>query len=109
MADQRKPLSIFKKRCQGIKKGLKDFVTKNEWGEMGISTQISIRLVSFMLIYIVSFMIISMYLLQSFYLPDINWHVYDEVGFHFAEKVSNMTLTTALRIDGFDRLQKENA
>ena len=50
-----------------------------------------------------------MYLLNRIYLPDINWHVYDEIGIHFINKVSNMTLTTAHRFDGFDKLQKDNA
>ena len=62
-----------------------------------------------MLFYILSIIFISMYSLNRIYMPDINWHVYDEVGVHFLNKVSNMSQTTALRIDGFDRLQKDNA
>lgn len=61
-----------------------------------------------MCVYIWSFIFISIYVLTDIYLPDINWHIYDEVGIHFINKVSNMSLTTALRFDGFDKLQKDN-
>lgn len=82
---------------------------KNGWGDLGISAQIGIIVISFMSFYLISIIFISMYCLNHLYLPDINWHVYDEVGVHFLNKVSNMSQTTALRIDGFEKLQKDNA
>ena len=82
---------------------------KNGWGDLGINAQIGIIILSFMSFYIISIIFISMYSLNHLYMPDINWHVYDEVGVHFLNKVSNMSQTTALRINGFDKLQKDNA
>ena len=62
-----------------------------------------------MIVYIISFIFISMYLLNRIYLPDVNWHVYNEVEQQFTDKGRIMALTTANRIEGFERLQKDNA
>jgi len=66
-------------------------VLKNGWGDLGIKSQIGIIIGSFMIVYILSIIFISMFSLNKIYLPDINWHVYDEVGVNFLNKVSNMT------------------